>query len=163
MDGRGVRATSVVVSQHEEDAMDRKPKVLFICVHNSARSQMAEEFLRTLAGDRFDVESAGLEPGEVHPLTIEVMREEGVDLSRKSTNDAFEFFKSGKRYDFVIIVCDKETEAKCPTYPGTRHRLYWPFEDPSKATGSREEQLQTFREIRNQIKRKVGSFVEVMS
>ena len=142
--------------------MDRKPKVLFICVHNSARSQMAEEFLRTLAGDRFDVESAGLQPGEVHPLTIEVMREEGVDLSGKSTNDAFEFVKSGKRYDFVIVVCDKETEEKCPTYPGTSHRLHWPFEDPSKATGSRDEQLQAFREIRDQIKRKVGSFVEVM-
>jgi arsenate reductase len=140
-----------------------KRKVLFICVQNSARSQMAEELLKKMAGDTFDIESAGLEPSTINPLTIEVMKEEGVDLSQKATNDAFEFFKEGREYDYVIIVCGKDGEEKCPTYPGARERLHWPFDDPAKADGSHDEKLQAFRDIREGIRQKLESFVDVFT
>jgi len=140
-----------------------KRKVLFICVHNSARSQMAEELLRKMAGDLFEVESAGLEPSTINPFTIEVMKEEGIDLSAKGTNDAFEFFKEGRKYDYVIIMCGKDTEEKCPTYPGSRERLHWPFDDPSKASGTDEAKLQVFREVRDNIRKKLECFVDVFS
>lgn len=141
--------------------MAEKKKVLFVCVHNSARSQIAEELLKQIAGDRFEAESAGLEPGEVHPLTVKVLREEGIDIAGKKTNSAFDFFKQGRRYHYVVTVCSKEAEESCPVYPGTLHRLHWPFEDPSQATGSEEQRLAKFREVRDQIRRKVESFVEV--
>lgn len=138
-----------------------KQRVLFMCVHNSARSQMAEEYLRRLAGDRFEVESAGLEPGEINPLVAEVMREEGIDLAGKKTHSVFEFYKEGRRYDFVIAVCSKEAEQRCPIFPGISRmqRLHWPFEDPSRATGTREEKLPKVREIRDSIREKVREFV----
>jgi arsenate reductase len=90
-----------------------KKRVLFVCIHNSARSQMAEEYLKRTAGDRYEVESAGLEPTEIHPLTIEVMKEEGIDLTGKKTNNAFEYYRTGRKYDFVIVVCNRETEKRC--------------------------------------------------
>jgi arsenate reductase len=124
---------------------------------------MAEELLRKMAGDRFDVESAGLEPSTINPLTINVMQEEGIDLSKKGTNDAFEFFKEGRQYDYVIIVCGKDGEEKCPTYPGARERLHWPFDDPAKTEGSDEEKMQVFRDIREDIRKKLECFVEVFT
>lgn len=90
-----------------------KEKVLFICVHNSARSQMAEEYLRKLASDRFEVESAGLEPGTINPLVVEVLKEEGIDITGKKTNSVFEFYKEGRRYHYVITVCSKEASERC--------------------------------------------------
>ena len=140
-----------------------KRKVLFVCVQNSARSQMAEELLKNMAGDQFEVESAGLEPSTINPLTIKIMKEEGIYPSNKQTNDAFEFFKEGREYDYVIIVCGKDGEEKCPTYPGARERLHWPFEDPAKADGSEEEALAKFREIREGKRRKIESFVDVFA
>jgi arsenate reductase len=140
-----------------------KRKVLFICVQNSARSQMAEELLKKMAGELFEVESAGLEPSVLNPFTIEVMKEEGIDLSNKGTYDAFEFFKEGKQYDYVIIVCGGDAEEKCPTYPGARERLVWPFRDPAHAEGSDAEKLKIFRETRDSIKRKLECFVEVFT
>jgi arsenate reductase len=145
------------------ETMPMKRKVLFICVQNSARSQMAEELLKKMAGDTFEIESAGLEPSTINPLTIEVMKEEGVDLSTKGTKDAFEFFKEGRQYDYVIIVCGKAGEEKCPTYPGARERLHWPFDDPAKAGGSHEEKLQAFREVREGIRKKLESFIDVFA
>lgn len=141
--------------------MAEKKKVLFVCVHNSARSQMAEEFLKHIAGDRFEAESAGLEPGEVHPLTVKVLQEAGIDISRKKTNSAFDFFKQGRRYHYVVTVCSTEAEEKCPVYPGTLQRLHWPLDDPSRAEGGEEQRLARFREMRDRIRRKVESFVEV--
>jgi arsenate reductase len=138
-----------------------KQRVLFICVHNSARSQMAEEFLRMYAGDRFEVESAGLEPGEVNPLVAEVMREEGVEIAGKETHSVFDFYKEGRRYDWVIAVCSREAEERCPVFPGlgSTKRLHWPFEDPSQARGSHEEKLVLVRGIREQIRQRVLQFV----
>jgi arsenate reductase len=135
--------------------------VLFICVHNSARSQMAEEFLRREAGDRFEVESAGLEPGVINPLVAEVMREEGVDLSGKQTHGVFEFYKEGRRYNWVIAVCSREAEERCPIFPGAgpTRRLHWPFDDPSQVHGSQQEKLAAVRVIRDQIRQKILQFV----
>ena len=120
-----------------------KEKVLFICVHNSARSQMAEEYLRKIAPDRFEVESAGLEPGTINPLVAEALKEEGIDITRKKTNSVFEFYKEGHRYHHVITVCSKEAAERCPVFPGAGsiQRLHWPFDDPSQVTGTHEEKL----------------------
>src|SRR3990167_1894983 len=97
--------------------MDKK-RVLFICVHNSARSQMAEAFLNQMAGDRFEVESAGLEPGKLNPLAIEVMKEAGIDISQNKTKSVFDFYGAGKKYDYVITVCDESQSGQCPVFPG---------------------------------------------
>jgi arsenate reductase len=142
-----------------------KEKVLFICVHNSARSQMAEEYLRKLASDRFEVESAGLEPGTINPLVVEVLKEEGIDITGKKTNSVFEFYKEGRRYHYVITVCSKEASERCPIFPGIGpiQRLHWPFDDPSQVTGTREEKLNEVRAIRDQIKDKILGFVREQS
>ena len=134
-------------------------RVLFICVHNSARSQMAEAYLKRFGGDRFEVESAGLEPGTINPLVVEVMKEEGIDLTGKETNSVFEFFKEGRLYSYVITVCSKEAEERCPVFPGVNRRLHWPFEDPSRFQGSREERLEKTRAVRDQIKARILEFI----
>ena len=131
--------------------MSRKPRVLFICQHNSGRSQMAEAFLRQRFGDAFEIESAGLEPAEaIHPLVAEVMREIGVDLSAKKPQSVFDLFKAGRLYDHVITVCN-DSEAKCPLFPGITKRWHWPFPDPAKVSGSDDQRLEQVRSIRNRI------------
>ncbi|WP_449242275.1 arsenate reductase ArsC [Desulfovibrio sp.] len=132
-----------------------KTKVLFICVHNSGRSQMAEAFLNRYGGEEFQVESAGLEPTEINPLVVDVMAEEGIDLAGKKTQSVFDLFRVGRLFDYVITVCDDANEAKCPVFPGVTHRWHWPFPDPSKLSGTREEQLAQLRVIRDQIKDQV--------
>lgn len=137
-----------------------KKAVLFICVHNSARSQMAEAYLKKLAGDEFIVESAGLEPTTINPLIIEVMAEEGIDLSTKGTQAVFDLFKQGRTFQYVITVCSQaEDMGMCPIFPGLTHRLHLPFPDPAGLTGTREEQLAACREIRDNIKIKVQEFL----
>ena len=140
---------------------DMRQRELVICVHNSARSQMAEEYLRKLASDRFEVESAGLEPGTINPLVVEVLKEEGIDITGKKTNSVFEFYKEGRRYHYVITVCSKEASERCPIFPGIGpvRRLHWPFDDPSQVTDNREEKLNKVRAIRDQIKDKILGFV----
>lgn len=130
-------------------------KVLFVCVHNSARSQMAEALLNHLCGDRFSAESAGLEPGLLNPLAIEVMAEIGIDISKNSTKSVFDFYKKGNLYSYVITVCDEASAEQCPIFPGVTKRLHWSFEDPSKFTGSREEQLEKTRKLRDKIRDKI--------
>src|SRR5450432_719643 len=115
-----------------------KTKVLFLCIHNSARSQMAEAYLKKFGGENFHVESAGLEPGKLNPLAIEVMKEDGIDISQNSTNDVFEFFKQGRIFQYVVTVCDKEAADRCPIFPGLNKKINWSFEDPSKFEGSQE-------------------------
>ncbi|MEE4356210.1 MAG: arsenate reductase ArsC [Desulfococcaceae bacterium] len=132
-----------------------KKRVLFICVHNSGRSQMAEAFLKEVAGEDFQVESAGLEPTTVNPLVAEVMKEIGIDLSRKSTQSVFDLFKKGCLFDYVITVCDDASEEKCPVFPGISQRLHWPFPDPEALAGSKEEKLAQLRMIRDDIKKKI--------
>lgn len=132
--------------------MGQQPKVLFICQHNSGRSKIAEAYLKQIAGDGVIIESAGLEPAEeINPLVVEVMKEEGVDLSENKTQSVFELFKSGKIYDHVITVCH-ETETQCPIFPGITKRWNWPFPDPAKVEGSHEEKIAAVRGIRDSIK-----------
>ena len=133
-------------------------RVLFICVHNSGRSQMAEAFLRHISKDSVRVESAGLEPRPVNPLVVTVMQEIGIDFTDAKSNDVFEFFRLGRLYDYVVTVCDDTNDAKCPVFPGITQRLHWPFPDPDGLAGSDQEKLATLRTIRDQIKHQVETW-----
>lgn len=138
----------------------KKSKVLFVCVHNSARSQIAEALLNFYAGELFEVESAGLEPGELNQLAVETMREVGLDISRKKTQSVFELFKKGKFYHYVITVCDEEAAQKCPVFPKTLKVLSWSFPDPALFNGSHDEKLKQMRLLRNRIQLQVKQFIE---
>ena len=133
------------------EAGDRA-RVLFLCTHNSARSQMAEGLLRQLAGDRFEVMSAGTEATRVRPLAIQAMEEIGIDISGQESKTLDRYLE--ERFDYVITVCDDANEA-CPFFPGAQSRLHWSFEDPSKAEGSEEERLAVFRSVRDRIRDRV--------
>lgn len=135
-----------------------KKRVLFLCTHNSARSQMAEGLLRRMASDRFDVFSAGTEETRVHPLAIEAMREVGIDISGH-TSKTLEAFP-GEHFDYVITVCDQANES-CPIFPGDTERIHWSFEDPSAAGGTDEERLRTFRTVRNAIQQRLRIFLTI--
>lgn len=138
--------------------MDKK-RVLFVCVHNSARSQMAEAYLNHLAGDKFIAESAGIEPGVLNPYVVEVMKEDGIDISNNKTKSVFDYYKQGKLYSYVITVCDKEAAEKCPIFPGNAKKLHWSFPDPSKFAGEKQEILKQIREVRDEIKEKIKEFI----
>jgi arsenate reductase len=127
------------------------PRVLFICVHNGGRSQMCEALLKHYAVDRFDAQSAGLEPGELNPLVVEAMAEIGIDISQNKTKSVFDVWRSGETFQYVVAVCDAKAAEKCPIFPGVTTRLHWPFHDPSKVTGSHEQKLQKVRQIRGEI------------
>lgn len=136
-----------------------KIKVLFVCAHNSARSQMAEAYLNYLGGDRFIAESAGIEPGILNPYVVEVMKEDGIDISGNQTKSVFDFYKQGRLFDYVITVCDREAEEKCPVFPGITKRIHWEFPDPSKFTGSNEYIMEQVRKVRDEIKIKIKEFL----
>ena len=140
----------------------KKIRVLFVCVHNSARSQMAEAFLKDIAGDRFEAVSAGLEPGPLNPLAIEVMKEAGIDISRNSAKSVFDIFRSGALFGFVIAVCDAETAQRCPIFPGITRTLVWSFPDPAAFQGTSEERLAQARVLRDAIRAKVQAFVKAV-
>lgn len=132
--------------------MSSMPKILFICRHNSGRSQIAEAYLQRLAGKEAIVESAGLEPAEqINPLVVEVMREEGFELAGKKPRRVFELFQQGRLYSDVVTVCDGGNE-RCPIFPGITRRWHHPFPDPAAATGDREEQITQVRAIRDEIR-----------
>ena len=143
----------------EKEIMKDLKKILFVCVHNSGRSQMAEAFLQTFAGDMFHAESAGLEPNTIQNLVIEVMKEKGIDLTEKTSDSVFDFYKQGRLYDFVVTVCDESIESQCPVFPGIAKRLHWPFPDPQKATGTHEEKLSKVRKIRDDIENQIKSWM----
>ncbi len=132
-----------------------KKKVLFVCVHNSARSQMAEAWLNYLCGEQFEAESAGLSPGQLNPLAVQVMREVGIDISHKQPQAVFDCVKSGKLYAFVVTVCDESSAERCPIFAGVTQRLHWGFPDPAALLGTEEEKLAKTREIREMIKVKI--------
>ncbi len=141
--------------------MSRKPRVLFLCTHNSARSQMAEAFLRRYGGHRFEAHSAGLEPASIHPLALRAMQEVGVDLEaegHRSKGLIEEYFDQRVHIGYLITVCSR-AEEKCPIYPGVSVREYWGFEDPAAFEGSEEAQLEKFREIRDLIEERVHAFI----
>ena len=129
-----------------------KQRVLFLCTHNSARSQMAEGLLRHLEGDRFEVFSAGTEATRVRPLAIQVMTELGIDISGQHSKTLERYLN--EPFDEVITVCDTAAEV-CPVFPGATHRRHWSFEDPSKATGSEAEQLAVYRRVRDEIRSRI--------
>lgn len=136
-----------------------KRKILFVCVHNSARSQMAEAWCNHLYGDTFAAESAGLEAGTLNPLVVEAMQEVGIDISHKKTQSAFDLFKAGRLFAYVITVCDEASAERCPIFPGVTQRLHWSFPDPSQLTGTHEEKLQGTRRIRDEIRTKLEAWV----
>jgi arsenate reductase len=138
----------------------RKQKVLFICIHNSARSQMAEAWLNYTCGDFFEAQSAGLEPGTLNPLAVEAMAEVSIDISKKKTQAIFDVFKSGQLFAYVITVCDETSAEKCPIFPGPTKRLHWAFPDPSALTGSHDEKLTQVRAIRDKIRQKIEEWCE---
>lgn len=129
-----------------------RARVLFLCTHNSARSQMAEGLLRDLAGDRFEVMSAGTEATRVRPLAIRAMEETGVDISGQESKTLERYL--GEPFDYVVTVCDAANEA-CPFFPGAKRRLHWSFEDPAAAEGSEEQRLEVFRRVRDEIKGRI--------
>lgn len=137
-----------------------KKKVLFICVHNSARSQMAAALLDEKCGEFFEAKSAGLEPGKLNPLAVEVLQEIGIDISKNKTRAVFDVFKSGQLFAYVITVCDESEAAGCPIFPGVTTRLHWSFPDPSKFTGSHEERLEKTREVLHKIDKQIEQFCD---
>lgn len=132
-----------------------KRRVLFLCTHNSARSQMAEGLLRHLAGDRFEVFSAGTEVTRVHPLAVEAMRQLGIDLSSQTSKLLNDYLSD--KFDYVITVCDRANES-CPFFPGAARRMHWSFDDPSAAQGSHEQKLAYFGKIRDEIRERIQQF-----
>lgn len=138
----------------------KKKNVLFICVHNSARSQMAEAWLDYVCGEFFHAESAGLEPGEINPLVVQAMADVGIDLSTKSTQAVFDVWKSGRIFEYVITVCSDAESKSCPIFAGVTTRLHWPFRDPSQLTGSEQEKLREIRKIRDEIRTKIEEWCE---
>ena len=140
----------------------KKPRVLFICAHNSARSQIAAALLNHICGDVFEAESAGLEPGTLNPLAAQAMQEIGIDIFSNPTRGVFDVWKSGRAFAYVITVCTvAETEArKCPVFPGAGIRFRWPFDDPSDFAGTDAAKLEKMRCVRDAIKVKIEEWCE---
>lgn len=135
-----------------------KKKILFVCIHNSARSQIAEALLNSICGDVFEAESAGLEPGTLNPLAVEVLREIGLDIGKKETRSVDAVLKSGVVFSHVVTVCDEASAERCPHFPGTAKRLHWGFKDPSRFEGNWEERLAQTRTVRAAIEAQVKEF-----
>jgi arsenate reductase len=133
-----------------------KKRVLFVCTHNASRSQMAEGFLRVLASDLCEAASAGTDPTQVHPLAVRAMAEIGVDLASRISKHVDTCVD--QPWDYVVTVCDKAKE-HCPVFPTATHRLHWSFDDPSKATGTEDERLRTFRRIRDEIRGRIRDWL----
>lgn len=149
-----------VTYPNQEGRDDPRRKVLLICVHNSARSQMAEEYFRSLGGDLFLPVSAGLTPGNLNPYVVQAMKEDGIDISKKPTRAVADIYRRGYTYDYVITVCSREAELGCPVFPGPVRRLNWPFPDPAGFTGTETQILNRVRELRDAIKERISRFVE---
>jgi arsenate reductase len=130
----------------------KREKVLFVCIYNSARSQMAEAWLNVLYGNRFEAKSAGLEPGVLNPLVVKAMDEVGIDISQNQTKSVYDLFKTGELFSWVITVCDESSAERCPIFPGAVKRLHWSFPDPAILTGTLEEKMNAIRKIRSDIR-----------
>ena len=144
-----------MIEKHKLHREFMKKKVLFVCIHNSARSQMAEAFLNQFCGKEFEACSAGIEPGSLNPIVVEVMKEAGIDISGNRTKSVADMLKSSKLFAYVITVCDEASAERCPIFPGVTTRLHWGFPDPSGFQGTREEKLAKTREVRDAIKAKI--------
>jgi arsenate reductase len=137
-----------------------KKKVLFICVHNSARSQMAAALLNEMCGEFFEAQSAGLEPGTLNPLAVEALQEIGTDISGNQTQSVFDVFKSGQLFAYAITVCSESESKGCPIFAGVTKRLHWAFDDPSQFTGTHEQKIAKTRELLEEIRAKIEEFCE---
>ena len=126
-------------------------KVLFVCVHNAGRSQMAEALLRKLGGPSFDVASAGFEPQPVNPIVVEAMKLIGIDISGAKSKSVFDLFRAGRYFNYVVTVCDESSAERCPIFPGITHRLGWSFDDPSGFKGTHDQQLKQVIRVRDEI------------
>ena len=127
-------------------------RVLFLCVHNSARSQMAEAYLRQFGGPRFSTESAGLEPGVLNPLAVKAMALDGIDISQNDTKSVFDLHARGIDFDLVVQVCDAASGGACPIFPGAKKILHWDLPDPASFTGTWDEKLGKTVTVRDQIR-----------
>jgi len=143
-----------------QETLSKMPRVLFICTGNTARSQMAQVLLEQSAPDRFEVVSAGLEPGEVNPLTVVALQEAGLPVDHLHSKGVKPLI--AQHFHYVITVCDR-AEASCPVFPNARYRMAWPFEDPAAATGSDEERLAVFRQVRDEIDLKIQDWLRSLS
>ena len=137
-----------------------KKNVLFICVHNSARSQIAAALLNRICGKFFQAQSAGLEPGTLNPLAVEALQEIGIDISGIRTQSVFDVFKSGQLFAYVITVCSESESKGCPVFAGVTKPLHWPFPDPSQFTGTHEEKMARTHEVLQQIRARIENFCE---
>ena len=135
-------------------------RVLFLCVHNSARSQMAEAYLRRFCGDAATITSAGLDPTHINPLVVRVMAEDGFDLAQAGTRKVFDLFRDGLLFDYVITVCEESLDSQCPVFPGVTHRLHMPFPDPAALGGSEADNLAGTRGIRDRIRERMAALAE---
>lgn len=140
--------------------MPERKRVLFVCIHNSARSQMAEAFLQKVCREQFEVQSAGLEPGSLNSVVVRVMKEVGIDISGNETEAVGDLLARGESFDHVITVCDEASAEQCPVLPGPGHRHHWGFPDPSVLQGSEEERLSGTRRIRDQIFTRIREWCE---
>ena len=137
--------------------------VLFVCVRNAARSQMAEAFLNATCPDEFVAESAGLEPGTLDPLAVSVMEEAGIDISGNATKSVFDLFKTGRTYSYVITVCDETSAERCPVFPGQARRLHWSFRDPAGMQGTWDERIAQTRIVRDEIRARIEGWCAEMT
>lgn len=129
-----------------------KEKIVFVCIHNSARSVMAEAFVNQLCGDRYQAQSAGIEPGKLNPIVAQAMSEIGINVSGHQPRAVADVIASGQQFAYAITVCDETSAERCPIFPGQTQRLHWGFPDPSSLNGTPEEKLARTREIRDHIK-----------
>jgi arsenate reductase len=137
-----------------------KQNVLFVCIHNSARSQMAEAFINRRCSEFFTAHSAGLEPGTLNPLVVEAMQEIGINISHHQTKSVDDMLHSGRQFAYLITVCDETSAERCPLFPGGTHRLHWGFPDPSALTGTYEQRMERVREIRDAIEQQVEQWCD---
>jgi arsenate reductase len=151
-----LRAELLRLRRGQMATMENRPRVLILCTGNSARSQMAEGLLRHIGGTPYEVFSAGTKPAGVNPLAIEAMREVGIDISAQRSKSVAEF--SGQEFATVITVCDNAAE-ECPVFPGAPQRVHWSVTDPAAVSGTREEKLGAFRKVRDELERRIQSFV----
>jgi len=138
----------------------KRTKVLFVCIHNSARSQMAEAFLNEMGAGQIEAESAGIEPGKLNSVVVDVMRELDIDISQNQTKSIQELIDQGRAYDYIVTVCDETSAQRCPVVPGGGERLHFGFDDPSSFQGSDDEKLVMTRKVRDAIKLKIKKWIK---
>ena len=138
---------------------DNRVRIMFVCIHNSARSQMCESFVRHYAGDRFDVHSSGIESGRLNPLVVQAMAEIGISMEGQFAKPAKDYIDRNETFDYVVTVCDESSAERCPMFPGKHTRLHWGFPDPSAIQGTDEEKLAGIRPIRDAIEKRVKQWL----